>query len=329
MFSAFLIISIYTVILLELIFDDSFIAVRYLHFSYVVLLITTCLVFLYLLLTKSKRILWFIPALLFVITSYLLPFISSPSSQQPLNIEPTTTSIKTLSFSVNSRNKDYEKVTQLLRDNPADIICLQEIPFNRYALFLQHMKKARLDYQHVYSKNKALMILAKHPIIPHKTIPFLQASVVINGTTLKVWNLHAPKSLTKMNYQHFYFDKVYDDVHADNTNHKLVCGDFNSTPHNNILPLFMNILQPAYKQAANPISLTYPTTEGIIPSPIPLIKIDYLLFSHHFKIDDYQRIAQYAHSDHYPIAARVSLMQTVNKETIHTSKNNKTKKIKP
>jgi len=317
LFISFLIVSIYITIIVESLLDDSYIVVRYLHFSYVALLIFSSLLFLYLLLTKSKKLLWLAPGLLFVIVSYLLPFITNISSNDSLEkLVPTSTPpIKVISFSVNSRNKDYRQVAQLLSNNPADIICLQEIPFSRYALFMTEMKQAGLNYHHVYSKNKALMILAKDPITPHKTMPFLQASVNLNGHLIKIWNLHAPKSLKKMNYQHFYFDKLYEDVNSDKTEYKLVCGDFNSTPHNNILPLFMNTLQPAYKQSPNPISLTYPTVKGIVPSPVPLIKIDYLLFSRNFKIDHYQRIAQYANSDHYPISARVSLMKKAEVQT--------------
>ncbi len=313
MFSVLLIIIVYSIIIMELFFDDRFIAVRYLHFSYLALFLISCLLFIYFTISKSKKLLWFAPAFLFVSLSYLTPFFST--SILDSHKDTSTKKLQFLSFSVNSRNIKYEQVSQLLKKNPSDIICLQEIPFSRYEQFKTELGKIGLKYHHVYSKKRALMILSKQPITPIKTIPYLQASVMLQGNLVKIWNIHSPKSLTKMNYQHYYFDKLYEDVSSDKTPHKLVCGDFNSTPHNNILPKFMTKLQPAYKHSNNPLSLTYPTLKGIVPSPIPLIKIDYLLFSNNFKIDRYQRLAQYANSDHYPISATVTFSNEIMKNT--------------
>ncbi len=317
MFSALLISIVYAIIIMELFFDDKHIAVRYLHFSYLALFLGSLLLLIYLAATKSKKLFWFTPAFIFVSLSYLLPFISlsSANSQPALHSNTNTPKLRFLSFSVNSRNKEYNQVAQLIKNNPSDIVCLQEIPYSRYEQFKTQLANAGLKYHHVYSKKRSLMILSKQPITPNKTMPYQQATVKLNNKQVRIWNIHSPKSLTKINYQHYYFDKLYEDISADKTPYKLVCGDFNSTPHNNILPLFMTILQPAYQQSINPISLTYPTQKGIVPSPIPLIKIDYLLFTHNFKIDRYQRLAQYANSDHYPISATASF---VNKTIANT-----------
>ncbi|MEE9352100.1 MAG: endonuclease/exonuclease/phosphatase family protein [Thiotrichaceae bacterium] len=324
MLSALLIIIVYGIIILELFFDDKLIAVRYLHFSYLALFVTSAILFLYLATKKSKKMWWFAPAFLWVSLNYLLPFLSISENAKPQSTANTTVEneaqFKFLSYSVNSRNKDYHQVAGLLTQHPADIICLQEIPYSRYELFKAQISDAGLNYHHVYSKKRALMILSKHPIIPNKTMPYLEATIELAGNPVKIWNIHSPKSLTKVNYQHYYFDKLYEDVSSDTTPHKLVCGDFNSTPHNNILPLFMTMLQPAYKKSHNPISLTYPTLKGVIPSPIPLIKIDYLLFSKNFNINNYQRLAQYANSDHYPITATASITTETKTTTINSNK---------
>ena len=88
-------------------------------------------------------------------------------------------------------------------DNPADVVCLQEIPYSRYALFTRAMKEKGLNYHHVYSRKKSLMILSTKKITPHKTMPYLQATVELDGQAVKVWNLHSPKSLNKKNYHKY------------------------------------------------------------------------------------------------------------------------------
>jgi len=318
-----LIIIAYGIVLLELLFDDSVMLVRYLHFGYLALfIVSVCLFALltarFLTTKKATKLLWFIPAFIFISFHYLAPFYSkgyskgnSAASNEELSHSINKSNdFKFLSFSVNSRNKDYDSVAQLLKDNPADVVCLQEIPYSRYALFTNVMKKKGLNYHHVYSRKKALMILSTKDITPHKTMPYLQATVELNGQAVKIWNLHSPKSLNKQNYQNFYFDKLKADIKADTSTHKLVCGDFNSTPHNTIVSEFNAMFQAAYKHSKHPFRFTYPTSKGIIPSPIPLLKIDYLFFTSNFKIKHYQRIAQHANSDHYPIMATASLATT-------------------
>ncbi len=319
MIAAGLILITYGIILLELLFKDNVIMVRYLHFGYLALFIfsaglMTVFVARSLVTNNRKKLLWFLPAFLFISVQYLAPFISGT------NILPQSTNNKTqdrastfnfMSFSVNSRNKDYDQVAQLLKDNPSEVICLQEIPYSRYTLFTSAMKRQGLTYHHVYSRKKSLMILSKQAITPNKTMPYLQATVTLNGQAVKIWNIHSPKSLAKKNYQRFYFDKLKEDVKADTTTYKLVCGDFNSTPHNDIVSEFhtqqYGLLQAAYKHSSAPLSYTYPTPKAIISSPIPLLKIDYLWFTPNFNINHYQRLSQYANSDHYPITASVSM----------------------
>lgn len=318
-----LIIVAYGIVLLELLFNDSMMLVRYLHFGYLaIFIVSVCLMmlltvrsFLATLITRTTRKttkqLWFLPAFIFICFQYLAPFFSegySTASDEELGHSLNKSNdFKLLSFSVNSRNKDYDNVTQLLMDNPADVVCLQEVPYSRYTLFTKAMKKKGLNYHHVYSRKKSLMILSTKKITPHKTMPYLQATVELDGQAVKVWNLHSPKSLNKENYQNFYFDKLKADIKADTSTHKLVCGDFNSTPHNTIVSEFNTMFQAAYKQSTHPFQFTYPTSKGIIPSPIPFLKIDYLFFTSNFKINNYQRIAEHANSDHYPIMATASL----------------------
>jgi endonuclease/exonuclease/phosphatase family metal-dependent hydrolase len=311
MITTALVAVLYLVILLELLFKDDLIIVRYLHFGYLSIFLLSTFLMLYFLVRsifsnkKSLiKLLILLPAFIFITIKYFTPFFLH---HQPLTEATNNSSSFTfLSFSVNHRNKKYEEVTQLLKQNPADIICLQEIPYSRYQLFWSSMKTAGVNqYQHVYSRKKSLMILSKQAITPNKTMPYLQATTKLDGHILKIWNLHSPKSLKKKNYQDFYFTKLLQDIVADSSKYQLVCGDFNSTPHNDIV---INLeeaaqLQAAYRYSKETINFSYPTVNGIIPSPLPLIKIDYLLFTSSFNIKDYQRIKEYAYSDHYPIKA--------------------------
>lgn len=319
------IIIFYLVVLVELFFKDDLMIVRYLHFGYLGIFLLSAILMLYFIIKPIflgkkhlAKTLWFFPVFIFISIKYFSPFlIQSPLLTQTI-VGPVTQEANNsiqytfLSYSINHRNKSYDEVAQLLKKNPADLICLQEIPYSRYKQFWASIKAEGLSqYHHVYSRKKSLMILSKQEIIPNKTMPYLQATTILDGQALKIWNLHSPKSLTKKNYQNFYFHKLQNDIQADLTQHKLVCGDFNSTPHNDIISELKETgqLQAAYEHSKTTLDFSYPTINGIIPSPVPFLKIDYLLFTKNFNIKSYKRIKEHANSDHYPIMATVQLQE--------------------
>ena len=116
-----LIIVAYGIILLELLFNDSMMLVRYLHFGYLaIFIVSVCLMmllavrsFLATLITRTTRKttkqLWFLPAFIFISFQYLAPFFSEGYSQgySAANDEELGHSVnkpndfKLLSFSVN------------------------------------------------------------------------------------------------------------------------------------------------------------------------------------------------------------------------------------
>ncbi len=309
MISNGLILLIYVLILMDGIFHDDVIAIRYLHFSYLALFLLSTLLLLYLVLRHPRKSLWFLPAFLVISLHFFQPF---AASEKPLkNSINKASSLRILSFSVNSRNDHYADVARLLKQYPADILCLQEVPYSRYSRFISELHEAGVNYHYVYSRLRALMILSRFPLTPNKTLPFLQATTTLPAPwqhrVLKIWNIHAPKALTQKHYQDFYFKHLRQDIEHDPSPLKLVCGDFNATPHNDILQTFVPGFQPAYHYAEQPLLFTYPTPAASLPTPFPVLKIDYILLSSHFSIDRYTRLTQYAHSDHYPIMAVVHL----------------------
>jgi endonuclease/exonuclease/phosphatase (EEP) superfamily protein YafD len=303
----FLIVLFYLIVGYELFSDDSAIATRYLHFAYLPYFVLSCLFFIYLLIFHFKKTHWFLPAFAFISYSFITPlfgYFSPPHTQNPTTI---VTKLKLLSFSVNSRNQDYQQVAQLLKKNPADVICLQEIPYNRYALFLEALKKEKLNYQHNYSKLSSSMLLTKQKITPNATVPYQKATLTLADQTIRIWNIHSPKSLHRKHYQGKFMRMLAKDVSNDKIAHKLICGDFNATPHNTFIRPFFNTMQPAFYAANNRLNFTYPTDKTRIPTPIPFLKIDYLFLSDTMKATHYQRLTDHANSDHYPITAQVNV----------------------
>lgn len=294
----------------ELFLDDQAIAVRYLHFAYLPYFALSLLFFIYLLFFHRQKILWFLPALFFISYTFFIPLFGYLPSSTTITTASPISQLKLLSFSINSRNHDYQKVAQLIKQNPADIICLQEIPYKRYPLFINALKQQQLNYQHSYSKRSTSMILAKQKIIPNATVPYQKATLTLKGQTLRIWNIHSPKSLKRKHYQGKFMSRLAKDVSSDKTSHKLICGDFNATPHNTFIRPFFKTMQPTFYASHSLFNFTYPTDRIKIPLPLPVLKIDYLFLSNTMKATQYKRLTNHANSDHYPITAHVNLYTT-------------------
>lgn len=294
----------YLLIILEWILGDKFIGIRYLHFSYLAFYLATTLLFAFLSMRYPKQAFAFLPVLIWVTFHYLQPFLVSHNP----DIKPAekTTSLRILSFSVNSRNRQYQAVSQLLRQHPADLVCLQEIPYSRYQRFIREIQKTGLGYHYLYSRKRSLMLLSPHRLTPKKNLPFQQATLHINDTNIRVWNIHSPKSLTRKHYQGDFFKRLKEDIDSDSSRLKLLCGDFNLTPHNDEFTALSRLFHSAFQYQVSPIAFTYPTpTADHHPFPVPVLKIDYIMVNQAFHVDRYVRLAQYAHSDHYPIMAHI------------------------
>jgi len=306
----FLIAVFYLIVGGELFLDDSEIALRYLHFAYLPYFALSSLFFIYLIIFQRKKTQWFLPAFIFISYTFFSPLFGFLSSTHKQPTPSPVSKLKLLSFSVNSRNHNYQQVAQLIKQNAADVVCLQEIPYNRYALFIAALEKENLNYQHNYSKLSSSMLLAKQKITPNATVPYQKATLTIANQTLRIWNIHSPKSLHRKHDQGKFMQMLTKDVSNDKIAHKLICGDFNATPHNTFIRPFFKTMQPAFYAANNRLDFTYPTDKARIPTPMPFLKIDYFFLSNTMKATHYQRLTNHANSDHYPITAQVNVYAT-------------------
>lgn len=79
----------------------------------------------------------------------------------------------------------------------------------------------------------------------------------------------------------------------------VLCGDFNTTPHS-------EILAPIYKRLTSAADVVGKTNEFTLDSFNPYITLDYLFLSKEFKVLSYDVIKVIA-SDHFPIRAEVEI----------------------
>ena len=93
--------------------------------------------------------------------------------------------------------------------------------------------------------------------------------------------------------------KKLTEIIDESENPVVLCGDFNATPHS-------DILKPLYERLTSAADVVKKTNEFTLDSFNPYITLDYIFLSKEFKVISYDVIKEIA-SDHFPIRAEVEI----------------------
>ncbi len=181
-----------------------------------------------------------------------------------------------------------------------------------------------------------VITFSKYPIVQSDYVDYsnseahvaLYTDVVVNEDTIRVFNTHLQSnhfaSEDHKFMEQFSIEQNATDVRSflnifrklihghqkrksqawqlrqalDESPHPLIlCGDFNDTPISFTYQYLSQRLNDPFISAGNGFGQTF-------QGPIPLLRIDYILFAPMFRIMDY-RIIKKDYSDHYPVSSRV------------------------
>lgn len=264
--------------------------------------------------------------------------------------------IRVVSYNVNLfwGNENTESITEVreqissfLRNQQADVICLQEgymktPDFNELLKNYAHSIGMKYfyfkNYRKFWDKKKidAVIIFSRFPIvdtgfmkIPEKSTFGIYADILHHEDTIRIYNLHL-ESIRFGNDDYTFYSKLTDPMkdkpplkegarkmfwklrrafilranEADQlASHISVCphpsviaGDFNDTPSSYTYHQLTRNHNDAFVSAGS-------TFDGnTYAGKFPAFRIDYILYSVHFKPVEYQKYKLNL-SDHYPIAA--------------------------
>jgi endonuclease/exonuclease/phosphatase family metal-dependent hydrolase len=252
--------------------------------------------------------------------------------------------ISIISFNIGNALEAYDKKADVKEDkqnkmnrflsrfDDEDIICLQEV--GNYATDVINKK---FKPYNIYKTDKGAVILSKHKIIKKGVIEFgtktnscLWADLLVGVDTLRIYNVHlrsnnitkdanemveSDGSIKKEGFKNrvlriFRKYKNYHQArtvqartvkeHANGSPHPVViCGDFNDVPVSFTYELMKENLNDAFKEKGEGLGSTF-------NGKIPFLRIDYILADPSLNIVKFNVIKE-IYSDHYPVAALVSL----------------------
>ncbi|HEY5510599.1 MAG TPA: endonuclease/exonuclease/phosphatase family protein [Prolixibacteraceae bacterium] len=319
---------------------DDFWPPAFLGLLYPYLLLINLLFFLYYALRKSWKVLFSLTVILIGyqhLFNYFQPLPNFGQSSKGLKI--LSYNVHYFNEDKGKKQPQGSNILEYLQKEDADIICLQETPLNNKGKLspegirdaLPGMKNYHLAHFNPYS---GPLTLSKYPIIRLGEIRFenslnmvLFSDIVIKpGDTVRVYNCHFQSyKITPEDYSLIDPDKSGTNEQqlreAKLISKKMIlafairarqartvaaqmrkcpypvilCGDFNDTPLSYAYHILGRQLKDAFAEAGFGFSSTY---NGLLPS----FRIDYILYSPHFKALSY-RCDKVELSDHFPVTA--------------------------
>lgn len=226
------------------------------------------------------------------------------------------TPLKVMSFNIWGYNQDIEAAAQLIGQEQADIVLLQEIYGHiGYKLFdaLSHLYPDN-RWHLVYEPDIGQAIVSRYPLTETEVSPRkgrMQKVVVKTPNGLiSVWNVHttAPAAWSR---QYRQVAALAEDI-AHTNGPLLVGGDFNTTDQAEAYQMINQHLKNAHWQAGWGFGFTFPAHaprfKGV-PILTPMVRIDHIFYSQHFRVRQARTLSISGGSDHFPIVAELLLVE--------------------
>ena len=254
------------------------------------------------------------------------------------------TGIKIISYNVKyftgtsqfPTKENADHILDYLRQNNADIICLQEVRLNKRQIFdVANIKLPQISHMQLAHTSHAggQLTLTRYPILNMGEIRFnnsgnmiIYTDMLMNGDTVRVYNCHLQSyrlrpteinTIDSMNFENNQKTKIqalslkFKDAivkraeqaatlreHLNQCPYPvIVCGDFNDTPVSFTYRTVRGDLKDSFAESGKGTANTY---NGKLPS----FRIDYILYSPKFTSYNFE-VSTLNHSDHYPISCNL------------------------
>lgn len=247
-------------------------------------------------------------------------------------------------------------IAYIIEEDP-DIVCFQEfitVPGSAYDIKNLRLKLKSLPYYHINYTSEVpgnlsfgMATFSKFPIVNKGTIEFpgtlngsIYSDIVINSDTVRIYNCHLQSVKLRRNYDDLLDSLIFNynqkhlvelkdisvrmkqafiqraeqvDVLSAEINRsghpQIICGDFNDTPLSYTYHTMAKGMNDAFKKAGAGFGTTY--------RGFPHMRIDYILYSDHFKALDF-KINRVNWSDHYPVVSRFITGQKADSTSLHS-----------
>jgi vancomycin resistance protein VanJ len=232
--------------------------------------------------------------------------------------ENSSESFTVMTYNVQNANVSPEELVSTLSTSGADIIALQELT-DEQIISIEDRLSTLYPHQLLQGDGiPGIGLLSKYPCkdtelyyLYARAMPYLEATIEIDGKELRLLNAHPPPlagihSYRSSTHVAAEYKQLLARVRPENP--FLLVGDFNTTDQSDNYALFHAAgLNDAYRAAGWGLGLTWPAGPyaDTLPAWIPMTnRIDYIWYSDDFIALDAWTGAQ-TNSDHLPVLAEL------------------------
>jgi vancomycin resistance protein VanJ len=262
--------------------------------------------------TRQRALSMAFLATVLLIGVYFIPmFLFKPSP--PVDGYP----FKVMTFNVHQRNTDEMTILELILEEDADVVALQELTPSVSEDLRQALEK-HYPYHTLRSDQpvEGQGLLSRYPleqVSPGPDYRFQSAVVQTPAGPVTLLNVHTP-SLFPIGWRKDWerqreFLQVVTAQIAEIEGPLLVVGDFNTTPQAENYALLRRQLRDAFMDSGWGFGFSYPATPKFgIRLPWPLVRIDYIFHSDHLASYDTRVLEISGGSDHRPVVSELRLL---------------------
>jgi vancomycin resistance protein VanJ len=225
--------------------------------------------------------------------------------------------LKVMTFNVHQRNTDAGTIVELILEEDADVVALQELTPSVSEQLVEALDE---HYRyHTLRSNQPVEgqgLLSRYPleqVSPGPDYRFQSAVVETPAGAVTLLNVHTP-SLFPLGWrkdweqQREFLQGVTAQI-AEIEGPLLVVGDFNTTPQSENYALLRRQLRDAFLDSGRGFGFSYPATPKFgIRLPWPLVRIDYIFHSDHLASYDTRALVNSGGSDHRPVVSELRLL---------------------
>lgn len=226
-------------------------------------------------------------------------------------------SLKVMSYNIWGRNQHLDAAITLIKQEQPDILLLQEVNPRIIRALRAHLTDLYpdADFYLAYEPDLGQVVISRYPVRPVE-------SAVDNGRTQKaivdlpagpvaVWNAHPYAPLAWGAQQRQIAHLARDIATVDGP--LIVGGDFNTTDQTEAYSMLSRQLHNAHWDTGWGFGFSFPSSVPRIRGKVAfpsMVRIDHIFYSEHFFARQAGTLSNSGGSDHLPVVAELSLLET-------------------
>jgi vancomycin resistance protein VanJ len=203
---------------------------------------------------------------------------------------------RVVTASLRNFNDDMDAAAALLAREKPDILVVQEADASRFAGALQRVSGHRWN---LAQQNNELILCRCSVSDVRRDGNILSAQLALGKTSLRVWNVRAPKSYSYVVKNRIYFNELASQVRASRSG--IAAGDFNATPWNEGYRNVARVARDSWLRAGWGPGFTFPTRARRMGLIAPLMRIDHVFGTADLVAIEAETSSASAGADHLPV----------------------------